>query len=73
MPAVEGASEVGEVDVVVVATKSWQLASLAEVLEPLVGPDTVVFGIQNGVEAARRPVHLRGSLACLGWHMRPRS
>ena len=52
VPAVESASEVGEVDVVVVATKSWQLASLAEVLEPLIGRDTVVFGIQNGVEAA---------------------
>ncbi len=49
VPAVERASEVGEVDVVVVATKSWQLPSLAEVVEPLVGPDTVVFGLQNGV------------------------
>ena len=52
VPAVGSASEVGEVDVVVVATKSWQLASLADVLEPLVGPDTVVFGLQNGAEAA---------------------
>ena len=52
VPAVERAAEVGEVDVVVVATKSWQLPSLAEVVEPLVGPDTVVFGLQNGVEAA---------------------
>ena len=52
VPAVGSASEAGEVDVVVVATKSWQLASLADVVEPLVGPDTVVFGLQNGVEAA---------------------
>jgi len=50
--AVENASEIGEVDVVVVATKTWQLASLADVVEPLVGRDTVVFGLQNGVEAA---------------------
>ena len=52
VPAVESASEVGEVDVVVVATKSWQLPSLADVVAPMVGPDTVVFGLQNGVEAA---------------------
>ena len=50
--AVASASEVGEVDVVVVATKSWQLSSLVDVVEPMVGPDTVVFGLQNGVEAA---------------------
>ena len=52
VPAVGSASEVGEVDVVVVATKAWQLASLADVMDPLVGPDTTVFGLQNGVEAA---------------------
>ena len=51
VPAVASASEVGEVDVVVVATKSWQLHSLADVVEPLVGPNTIVFGLQNGVEA----------------------
>ena len=52
VPAVERADEVGKVDLVVVATKTWQLASVAEIMEPLVGPDTVVFGLQNGVEAA---------------------
>ena len=52
VPAVGSASEVGEVDFVVVATKSWQLASLADVVEPLVGPDTIVVGLQNGVDAA---------------------
>ena len=51
VPAVSRASEVGEVDVVVVATKSWQLRSLAEVVQPLIGSNTIVFGLQNGVEA----------------------
>lgn len=50
--AVESAREVGEVDVVVVATKAWQLPPLADVLPPMVGPETSVFGLQNGVEAA---------------------
>ena len=52
VPAVESAAEVGKVDVVVVATKAWQLPPLADVLAPMVGPDTLVFGLQNGVEAA---------------------
>ena len=52
VPAVSRASEVGEVDVVVVATKSWQLRSLADVVQPLIGSNTIVFGLQNGVEAA---------------------
>ena len=33
VPAVASASDVGEVDVVVVATKTWQLASLADIVE----------------------------------------
>ena len=52
VPAVSRASEVGEVDVVMVATKSWQLRSLADVVQPLIGSNTIVFGLQNGVEAA---------------------
>jgi 2-dehydropantoate 2-reductase len=44
--------EAGRVDLVVVATKAWQLpAALAEI-GPLVGRDTLVVGLQNGVEAA---------------------
>lgn len=52
VPAVANASDIGEVDIVVIATKSWQLPSLANLVAPLLGPNTVVFGLQNGVEAA---------------------
>lgn len=45
------AEQIGPVDVVVVATKTWQLADAAAQLAPLFGPDSVVIGVQNGVEA----------------------
>ena len=44
-------ARIGPVDVVMVATKTWQLPSAAERIGPLLGPDTMVFGVQNGVEA----------------------
>jgi len=45
------ADEIGPADVVVVATKTWQLPEAAASLGPLLGADTVVLGVQNGVEA----------------------
>ena len=50
--AVGTAEEVGEADLIFVATKSWQLQAAAEALGPMVGPGTIVLGLQNGVEAA---------------------
>lgn len=44
--------EVGAVDAVLVAVKSWQLPEVAATLAPLVGPATVVVPLLNGVEAA---------------------
>ena len=42
---------VGPVDVVFVAVKAWQLGEVAERMRPLIGPDTAVVPLQNGVEA----------------------
>jgi 2-dehydropantoate 2-reductase len=46
------ASEVGKADLVLVATKAWQLPGALEEIAPLVDGDTLVLGLQNGVEAA---------------------
>jgi 2-dehydropantoate 2-reductase len=52
VPAAETPEEVGEVDLIVLATKSWQIEAAAETLGPMLGAGTVVLGLQNGVEAA---------------------
>ncbi|HVP43222.1 MAG TPA: 2-dehydropantoate 2-reductase [Terriglobales bacterium] len=41
--------EIGPADVVVLGVKAHSLAQLAPQLKPLLGPDTVVLSIQNGV------------------------
>lgn len=39
-------------DVVIYATKTWQLPEAIEATLPVISPGTLVFGIQNGVESA---------------------
>jgi 2-dehydropantoate 2-reductase len=50
--ASESAADVGPVDVVLLGVKTWQVASVARDLQPLLGPDTLVVPLQNGVETA---------------------
>jgi 2-dehydropantoate 2-reductase len=50
--AVAPDQEVGPVDLLVVATRTWQLRDVLPSLRKLAGPSTMVVGIQNGVEAA---------------------
>jgi 2-dehydropantoate 2-reductase len=49
--AVASAEEAGPADVVLVAVKAWQVGEAAHAIRPLVGPDTMVVPLQNGVEA----------------------
>ncbi len=51
--------EVGPVDAVVLGVKAWQVPEIADKLRPLLGPDSYVLPLQNGVEA---PAQLAGSL-----------
>jgi 2-dehydropantoate 2-reductase len=55
LPRVEASDDprqLGSADAVLVAVKTWQLADAAPRLAPLVGADTVVVPLLNGVEAA---------------------
>lgn len=45
-------AEIGEVELVVIATKSWAARAAAESAGPLLGTDTAVLTIQNGLGAA---------------------
>ena len=42
----------GPVDVVIVAVKAWQVSEAARSMRPLLGSETFVLPLQNGVEAA---------------------
>lgn len=50
--ATDRAADVGPVDVALVCVKAWQLPGAIETMRPLVGPQTAVVPLLNGVEAA---------------------
>ena len=49
--AASGADAIGVADVVLLTVKMYDIESAAAALAPLIGPDTVVVTLQNGVEA----------------------
>jgi 2-dehydropantoate 2-reductase len=71
-------SAIGEVDLVLVAVKTWQVLAVASRLSHLVRDDTVVVPLQNGVEAIGQvastigPEHVVGGIChMLSWIERP--
>lgn len=44
--------DIGPVDAVLLGVKTWQVAGVAAALKPLLGADTFVVPLQNGVETA---------------------
>ncbi|MGB9616131.1 MAG: 2-dehydropantoate 2-reductase [Desulfomonilaceae bacterium] len=49
--AFEDPSEVGAVDAVLLAVKSWQVPEAAKTIRPMIGPQTFVLPLQNGVDS----------------------
>jgi len=64
--ATEDPTQVGIVDLVIVGVKTWQLPEAARALPPLVGPETCVVPLQNGVEAPSQLVQVIGQEPVLG-------
>jgi 2-dehydropantoate 2-reductase len=52
--ATDHPSEVGSVDLVIVATKTHHTDEAARAIRPMIGPNTVVISFQNGIDAAER-------------------
>ncbi len=50
-------TKVGPVDVVLFAVKNYDLEQAAALLVPLIGPDTIVLTLQNGVDAPDAVAH----------------
>ncbi|MEU2063709.1 2-dehydropantoate 2-reductase [Streptomyces sp. NPDC013455] len=57
--------EAGPCDLVLLAVKTWQLGPAIEALPPLLGPDTAVVTLQNGVEAPEQVAGAVGRAAVL--------
>ncbi len=49
--ATDDPAEVGVVDAVLVAVKSWQVQDCAEAIKPMLGKHTLVVPLQNGIDA----------------------
>ncbi|RLC62817.1 MAG: 2-dehydropantoate 2-reductase, partial [Chloroflexi bacterium] len=64
--ATDDAAQVGIVDVVLVGVKAWQVPEAAQAMAPLVGADTFVVPLQNGVEAPSQLAAVLGDEHVLG-------
>jgi 2-dehydropantoate 2-reductase len=59
-------ARLGPVDVVILGVKAWQVREAAEAMRPLVGPETFVVPLQNGVEAPDELASVLGREHVLG-------
>jgi 2-dehydropantoate 2-reductase len=64
--ATDNPAEIGKVDVVLFCVKLWDVESAGAHIKPLIGPDTAVIPLQNGIDAAERLVPILGESAVMG-------
>jgi 2-dehydropantoate 2-reductase len=64
--ATDDPKSVGPVDYVLFCVKLWDVESAGEHIKPLVGPDTAVIPLQNGIDAPERLVAILGARAVTG-------
>jgi 2-dehydropantoate 2-reductase len=59
-------ARLGQTDVVVLAVKTYDNATALPMIRPLMGPDTVVLSLQNGVDSAEQIAAVVGESVTLG-------
>jgi 2-dehydropantoate 2-reductase len=64
--ATDDPGQVGPVDVVLLATKAWQVPGAAEAMRPMIGTGTCVVPLGNGVEAPDQLAAVLGGKHVLG-------
>jgi len=64
--ATNDVSEIEDVDLVIVGVKAWQVPDAARTMKPLVGRNTTVLPLQNGVEAVPQLVDELGADNVIG-------
>jgi 2-dehydropantoate 2-reductase len=64
--ATDDPADIGKVDIVLFCVKLWDVESAGQHIRPLIGPDTAVIPLQNGIDAAERLIPILGSNAVMG-------
>ena len=64
--ASDSPADIGPVDTLLFATKLWDTEAAAEACRPLVGPETAVISLQNGIDAADRLAAVLGRDRVMG-------
>ena len=63
--ATDDPASVGPVDIVLFCVKLWDVESAGAAIKPMVGPDTAVIPLQNGVDAHERLMPILGAKALM--------
>ena len=64
--ATDDPSTIGTVDIVLFCVKLWDVETAGHAIRPLIGADTAVIPLQNGIDAADRLVPILGAGAVMG-------
>jgi 2-dehydropantoate 2-reductase len=64
--ATDNPAEIGKVDIVLFCVKLWDLDSAGALIKPLIGADTAVIPLQNGISAPERLAAILGPEAVMG-------
>jgi 2-dehydropantoate 2-reductase len=64
--ATDDIASIGTVDVILFCVKLWDVEPAAEQLRAIIGPQTPVIPLQNGIDAAERLIRILGSEAAMG-------
>jgi 2-dehydropantoate 2-reductase len=64
--ATDDPSQIGPLDAVIVGVKAWQVRAAAAAIRPLIGRNTRVVPLQNGVEAANQLMEVLGEEHVVG-------
>jgi 2-dehydropantoate 2-reductase len=64
--ATDDPASAGKVDAVFVTVKTWQLAAAAESIKPMIGDDTMVIPLENGIDAPDQLAAILGRDHVLG-------
>lgn len=64
--ATDDVQNLQDIDLVLLGVKSWQVKGVAETLQGVIGPNTIVMPLQNGVLANQELIEVLGAEAVVG-------